>query len=129
MPIEKNPASAQPAEPANAKPRKRDVVITGQFKKDIKKDMKRERKGRHRATLRADMQNAVDLLADDIALPVHMVDHPLGGNWKQHRDCHIKPDLVLIYRKSDPMKIDPPGQPGKPKLHLVRIGSHSELGL
>lgn len=45
-------------------------------------------------------------------------DHPLGGEWKDHRDCHIRPDLVLIYRKPDDAV-----------LQLVRLGSHSELGL
>lgn len=43
------------------------------------------------------------------------VDHPLTGNWLGFRDCHIKPDLVLIYRVFE-------GQ-----LQLARIGSHSEL--
>ncbi|TOQ04501.1 type II toxin-antitoxin system YafQ family toxin, partial [Vibrio parahaemolyticus] len=43
------------------------------------------------------------------------VDHPLTGNWVGFRDCHIKPDLVLIYRIHD-------GQ-----LQLARIGSHSDL--
>lgn len=126
MPTEEHkPVPSQPVKPAPEPPKKRDVVITGQFKKD----MKRERKGRHRATLRADVQAAVDMLADDIPLPAHMVDHPLGGNWKDHRDCHIRPDLVLIYRKSTAPKVKAPKQPDKPKLHLVRIGSHSELGI
>ena len=38
--------------------------------------------------------------------------------WADHRDCHVKPDLVLIYRKPD-----------EETLELVRLGSHSELGL
>ena len=111
-------------EPAASLPKKRDVVITGQFKKDFK----REQKGQQRATVRDDLKWTVDMLADDIALPAHMVDHPLGGNWKDHRDCHIKPDLVLIYRKVAAANVKPPNQPEKPKLHLVRLGSHSELG-
>ena len=45
-------------------------------------------------------------------------DNGLTGDWKDHRDCHIKPDLVLIYRLPD-------GE----RLQLVRLGSHSELGL
>jgi len=45
-------------------------------------------------------------------------DHSLTGDWKDHRDCHIKPDLVLIYRKPD-----------EDRLQLIRLGSHSELGL
>lgn len=43
------------------------------------------------------------------------VDHPLTGNWLGFRDCHIKPDLLLIYR------ID------NNQLQLARIGSHSDL--
>lgn len=43
------------------------------------------------------------------------VDHLLSGNWHNYRDCHVKPDLVLIY------KID------SDALRLARIGSHSEL--
>jgi hypothetical protein len=37
-------------------------------------------------------------------------------NWDDHRECHLKPDLLLIYRK-----------PGAEVLHLIRLGSHSEL--
>jgi mRNA interferase YafQ len=51
-------------------------------------------------------------------LPTSYLDHALAGNWQDHRDCHIKPDLVLIYRKPDPQT-----------LQLVRLGSHSELSL
>ena len=45
-------------------------------------------------------------------------DHALSGEWGDHRDCHVKPDLVLIYQKS-----------GADTLRLVRLGSHAELGL
>lgn len=106
-------------------PKLRDVVLTTQFKKDFK----REEKGPHRANLRRDLQAVVDKLADDVPLPPRMVDHSLGGNWKEHRDCHIKPDLVLIYRKIAAQKVKPPRPPRKPKLSLVRLGSHSELGI
>jgi mRNA interferase YafQ len=51
-------------------------------------------------------------------LPRRYFDHPLGGEWNDHRDCHIRPDLILIYRKPDDQSLD-----------LVRLGSHSELGL
>lgn len=43
------------------------------------------------------------------------LDHPLSGKWKGYRDCHIRPDLLLIYQKSSSV------------LLLVRLGSHSEL--
>ena len=57
------------------------------------------------------------MLIVDLKLPEQMRDHSLVGNWKDHRDCHIKPDLVLIYRKTEP-----------DILELVRLGSHNELG-
>jgi len=59
----------------------------------------------------------VDMLAADKPLPRRNFDHPLTGDWSDHRDCHIRPDLVLIYRKPDDASLD-----------LVRLGSHSELG-
>ena len=40
-------------------------------------------------------------LAINSTLPERHRDHPLTGDWKDHRDCHVKPDLVLIYRKPD----------------------------
>jgi mRNA interferase YafQ len=57
-------------------------------------------------------------LANDKPLAEKYRDHALTGEWKDYRDCHIKPDLVLIYRKPD-----------EEVLQLVRLGSHSELGL
>jgi mRNA interferase YafQ len=59
----------------------------------------------------------VNLLAADMPLPRRNADHPLVGEWNDHRDCHIRPDLILIYRKPD-----------EESLELVRLGSHSELG-
>jgi mRNA interferase YafQ len=61
---------------------------------------------------------AVSLLAADSPLPQKFRDHPLAGEWKDHRDCHIRPDLVMIYRIPD-----------ADTLELVRLGSHSELSL
>ena len=65
-----------------------------------------------------DLLTAVTLLAQDATLPTSYRDHALTGDWHDHRDCHIKPDLILIYRKPDPQT-----------LQLVRLGSHSELSL
>lgn len=56
------------------------------------------------------------LLAADTPLPTLYVDHPLRGEWQDFCDCHVKPDLVLIYRKV-----------GNDGLQLVRLGLHSEL--
>ena len=60
----------------------------------------------------------VNMLAVDAPLQHRHFDHPLSGQWNDHRDCHIRPDLVLIYRKPDAKTLE-----------LVRIGSHSELDL
>ena len=92
----------------------RRIERTGQFKRDYK----REAKGQHRATLDAELIALVKALAGDQPLAPRYRDHALSGDWKDHRDCHLKPDLVLIYRKPDDTV-----------LQLVRLGSHSELGL
>jgi mRNA interferase YafQ len=92
----------------------RKISRTSRFKRDYK----REAKGQHRSTLDADLMAAVSQLASDSTLPENYRDHPLTGEWSDHRDCHIKPDLVLIYRTPD-----------AETLELVRLGSHSELSL
>ncbi len=92
----------------------RKIERTAQFKRDYK----RENKGQHRAVLAYDFPKIVEALANDQALAEQHRDHVLTGDWKDHRDCHIRPDLVLIYRKPD-----------SNALQLVRLGSHSQLGL
>ena len=91
---------------------------TVSYTKRFKKDYRREKSGRRGSALDARLEAVVALLADDRPLPDKNFDHALTGNWKDHRDCHVWPDLVLIYRKPD-----------EDSLELVRIGSHSELGL
>jgi len=62
--------------------------------------------------------DVLEMLAADQTLPRRNFDHSLTGEWNDHRDCHIRPDLILIYRKPDDTCLE-----------LVRLGSHSELGL
>ncbi len=92
----------------------RAIERTGQFKRDYK----RLAKGRHRVTLDGDLVPVLAALANDQPLEPRHRDHALTGDWKDYRDCHVKPDLVLIYQKPD-----------AGTLRLVRLGSHSELGL
>ncbi len=92
----------------------RKIERTTQFKRDYK----RESRGRHRTTLDAVLVPVLKALTGDQSLERRHHDHALSGSWSDHRDCHVKPDLVLIYQKPDPET-----------LRLVRLGSHSELGL
>lgn len=78
---------------------------------------KRESRGRHRASLDVDLASVVGALAHDEPLAARFRDHALSGVWSDHRDCHVKPDLVLIYQKAQ-----------SDTLRLVRLGSHAELG-
>jgi mRNA interferase YafQ len=90
----------------------RRIEYTGAFRRDFK----REKKGQHRRELDSLVADVVSLLAEDQTLPTKNHDHALSGDWDDHRECHLKPDLLLIYRKLE-------GE----VLQLVRLGSHSEL--
>jgi mRNA interferase YafQ len=92
----------------------REIERTTRFRRDYK----RETRGRHGATLEASLLAVLHALVSDEQLAERYRDHPLSGDWAGFRDCHIKPDLVLIYEKPDDAT-----------LRLVRLGSHSELGL
>ena len=91
----------------------RTIDPSGRFKRDLR----RELKGRYRLVVADELDDLIALLAADVPLPAHHRDHALAGEWKDHRDCHVRPDLVLIYRKPD-----------DDTLQLVRLGSHAELG-
>jgi len=86
----------------------RKIENTNQFKRDFKKN----------SSMDSALIEVLYKLANDEVLNPKYCDHSLSGEWSDHRDCHIKPDTVLIYRKV-----------GSDTLQLVRIGSHSELGL
>ena len=90
----------------------RTISRTAKFRKDYK----RESKGQHRASLDADLLAALSFLATDQLMPERFHDHPLTGEYTNHRECHLKPDLLLIYKKPDELT-----------LRLVRVGSHSEV--
>lgn len=84
----------------------------------FKRDYKRESRGRHRADLDERLRTILKALSSDFPLESRHHDHALSGTWADFRDCHIRPDLVLIYQKPDAKT-----------LRLVRMGSHAELGL
>lgn len=92
----------------------RKIERTSRFKRDYR----RESRGPHRTYLEAILAPVVEALANDRPLEPRHHDHALSGEWRDFRDCHLKPDLLLIYQKS-----------GADVLRLVRLGSHAELGL
>ncbi len=86
------------------------VKPTTQFKKDYKRVMKRGLKIEL-------LEKVVELLAMGEALPEKNHDHELSGNWVGHRECHIQPDWLLVYRIEDDVLV----------LTLARTGTHSDL--
>jgi len=86
----------------------RNPVVGSRFKRDVKR---MERRGKEMSKLR----KVIELLIEGNPLPPELKDHPLSGDWKHFRDCHIEPDWVLIY------KVD-----GN-DLYLVETGTHADL--
>lgn len=91
-----------------------DPKQTAQFKRDLKA----QARGRYRGRLEDALMPVLTDLGSDVPLAPRYRDHALIGGRKAFRDCHIKPDLVLLYQKPD-----------EETLILLRLGSHSDLGL
>ena len=89
----------------------RKIIQAKQFKKDYKKIAS---SGRYAVK---DFLVVVELLAHDKPLPEKYCDHYLSGEWISYKECHIKPDWLLIYKKSNHSN----------SLILARTGSHSKL--
>lgn len=87
-----------------------DIVWTNQFKKDYKLAMKR--------LLEIDLlDDIIRKLSNGEQLSEKNKDCVLNGNWVGHRECHIQPDWLLIYRVENDLLV----------LTLTRTGSHSDL--
>lgn len=87
-----------------------DVFYSSKFKKDYKLAKKQGK----------DMElllDIVDILAEEKPLASKHKDHPLSGDYIGHRECHIQPDWLLIYKVDDKKLV----------LTLTRTGTHSEL--
>ncbi len=87
----------------------RAVSRSRQFERDAR------RIARGGVNLALELDAVIALLETDIPLPEKYHDHALKGAWVPARECHIRPDILLVYRKS-------PGE-----LRLLRLTSHSEL--
>lgn len=92
------------------RPTKYLVKPTTQFKKDYKQAIKRGLKIKL-------LEDVIAALAMGEALPEKNKDHALAGNWIGHRECHILPDWLLVYRIEDDVLV----------LTLARTGTHSDL--
>ena len=84
------------------------IVPSSTFKRDIKSLSETERQ---------ETQEVIRKLAGDEKLDAKYRDHQLLGKLKAFRECHVRPDLLLIYRINDDIL----------ELYLYRIGSHSKL--
>jgi mRNA interferase YafQ len=84
------------------------------FKTDSRKLI---RSGHFNKNDQKDLFDIIQQLALGKPLKPKYKDHALTGNWRYHRECHIKPDLLLIYKIEGNT------------LKLIRIGSHSQLNL
>lgn len=85
----------------------REIILQSQFKRDLKK--------RFLELATVEWAEVLGYLVNDVPVPDKYRDHPLVNDKNGYRDCHIKPDLVLIYGKKENALI------------LVRLGSHSEI--
>ena len=84
------------------------VKPTTAFRKDYKLAIKRG--------LKLELLDAViELLAMGNSLPDRFRDHELTGNWKGHRECHIQPDWLLVYRITGN------------EIYLARTGTHTDI--
>ena len=84
------------------------IVWTGQFKRDYKR-AKKQNKDIDK------LRSVIELLIQRKPMPAKYRDHKLTGDSKEHRDCHIESDWLLIYRFDGD------------DLILERTGSHSDL--
>ncbi|MCL2171178.1 MAG: type II toxin-antitoxin system YafQ family toxin [Defluviitaleaceae bacterium] len=90
---------------------KRRVLFSAKYRKEYHKAIRQKKN--------IDLLDwIVGQLADDIPLPESHKDHPLKGDWRGYRECHITPDWLLIYKKQDG---------GELILSLTRLNSHSNL--
>ncbi|HHV15935.1 type II toxin-antitoxin system YafQ family toxin [Syntrophomonas wolfei] len=86
------------------------IRYSSRFKKDFKAIVKRG----YDVKL---LEEVLNLLVQEKALPQKYLDHPLTGNYAGHRECHITPDWLLIYKIEKDILI----------LSLTRTGTHSDL--
>lgn len=91
---------------------RRTVVLA----KNYIRDVQRCRAGRYKSAVENELEDIVARLAANMPLDEKHRDHALTGAFEGYRDCHVKPDLLLLYSCPDAQT-----------LRLARLGTHSEL--
>jgi mRNA interferase YafQ len=86
----------------------RNLELSHRFKKDLKKF-------KHNKAVKEAFNVVLKLLVNAEKLPEKYLDHPLSGDYTGCRECHVKPDILLVYWTDDKI------------VYLARFGSHSEL--
>lgn len=87
-----------------------EIKRSTQFKRDVRRSIKQHK-------LMTKFKTIHELLMSGMSIPETNKDHILSGNWNGHRECHIEPDWLLIYRIDRENKV----------IEYVRIGSHSDI--
>ena len=84
------------------------IDLSNRFKKDLKRY-------EHNKKVQLELDAILKLLLNKKELPEKYSDHPLTGDYSRYRECHLRPDVLLVYRLTHT------------HIYLARIGSHSEL--
>ncbi len=86
------------------------IITIKQFKKDIKRFL-------HKKPILKELESVIKKLANEEILDARFKDHLLIGNWAGYRECHIRGDLILVYKIDNEEKA----------LYLATFGSHAEV--
>ena len=76
----------------------RSIERASAFKKDFKRV---KATPKHAKNIDGLLENVLELLITNQPLPDNNKDHHLTGNWVGYCECHLKPDLLMIYKKTD----------------------------
>lgn len=90
----------------------REIIYYNTYKKDLKLI---EKQVSSKKWDEEKIDEVVSILQTQNILPQNLNDHPLWGNYKGFRECHIYGDLVIVYKRNDK------------ELHLYKIGRHQDL--
>jgi mRNA interferase YafQ len=90
----------------------RKAVYSGSYKRDYKRI-------RHDSAVLEPLREILGILIHGGELPIWAHDHALAGDWRGYRECHVKPDLLLVYKIQS--------QEGQDKLMLARLRNHGSL--